>query len=155
MKKVAIFFLSCVLVICMILFLYSLGLIHDDFSVPKTWQQVNELEKLINAANDTVNWKGSVISIEYANHGLTEGKQILLREVLIFLVAPLITFLASGFLLFLIITWKYRCPKCKKLLALVKGVPIAADDTIVERDVVTRDYVSTNTGKVIKNLLKQ
>jgi len=150
MKKTAIIFLSCVLIICMVLFLYSLGLLQDEFNVPKIWQEVNELEKLINTANDTVNWKGSVYSIEEANRGLTEGKEMLFRYVLFSQVIPIVIILTSGFSIFLIITWKYRCPKCKKMLALIKGVPIATNDTTVERDVVTSDFVSTNTGKVIK-----
>jgi len=150
MKKKAIIFLSCVIILCMIPFLLSLGLLQDEYSVLRIWQEVSELETLINAANDTVTWKGSVISIEYANRGLAEGKQMLLRDALLYMAAPLIIILVCGFSIFLIITWKYRCPKCKKWLALEAGVPIIANDTTVERNVTTSDFVSTNTGKVIK-----
>ena len=38
----------------------------------------------------------------------------------------ILVFLLCLYLLFLLLTWERRCPSCKKLLALVSGVPVNA-----------------------------
>jgi DNA-directed RNA polymerase subunit RPC12/RpoP len=112
---------------------YMLGIFPEnvrlDIELAEQWYEnaFAEIEKLDETAT-TVEIDGythpiDLIFNDYEIHFKEQVRRMNIAQVQ-FTAGSIGIFLLSSFFLFLICTWKYRCPKCKKQFALVRGAPI-------------------------------
>lgn len=125
LKKLAVILLVGISVTCITVIILSFGIIEvpleDEFiNIPAKLKLLEEAELLISEGNEAIIWMGSLYEREeflrFFNEGQNEARQLIVK----YQILPIIVFSLSVFLLLLIKSWVYRCPKCKRWFVMKK-----------------------------------
>jgi hypothetical protein len=122
----------CVIVLIVILFtsVYSLFIVKNNgylaglSGVSENWEvTLKEAEKVLASNDDVITWDGITYKKAEFEQKLREAKQELNGQFFVYRllkVVQIVLITVSGFCLFLIGAWPFRCKKCKKWFAVQK-----------------------------------